>query len=196
MKISTRLTLLIALFSSLLLIVGTLGLRGISSSNAALKTVYEDRVIALGQLEKVSRLVLRNRVLVTDALLERTPEDLRNNLREFDLNLLEIDKQWKEYAATYLTPEEKKLADTFPTFYKALRDDGYIPIRNALERSDYATAQGIYQAHVSHKAGPLAKNIDDLVQIQFSVSKSEYDQAVVNYNRTSWQLCSVSSLGF
>lgn len=52
-KISTRLIMLTGVLSFLLLALGVWGLIGISQSNAALKTVYEDRTVPVGQLSEV-----------------------------------------------------------------------------------------------------------------------------------------------
>ena len=43
LKIATRQVLLIGALAALLLVIGLTGLSGISQSNAALKSVYEDR---------------------------------------------------------------------------------------------------------------------------------------------------------
>ena len=74
MKISTRLLLLVGLMSALLIGVGGLGLYGISASNAALQTVYEDRVVPLGQLADIQRMMVTNGAELTAAALEATPE--------------------------------------------------------------------------------------------------------------------------
>ena len=66
MKISARLMLLVGLMSALLVLVGGVGLWGTASSNAALKTVYEDRTVALAQLGDVrGRLITNAFVLVS-----------------------------------------------------------------------------------------------------------------------------------
>ena len=50
LKVSTRLTLLIGMLALIMVCIGGLGLYGISRSNDALKTVYEDRTVALAHL--------------------------------------------------------------------------------------------------------------------------------------------------
>jgi len=63
LKIATRLMLLIGVLAALLMAVGLTGLSGINQSNAALKTVYEDRTVPMGQLADVQHQVLLNRVV-------------------------------------------------------------------------------------------------------------------------------------
>lgn len=54
MKISTRITILISILSILLIGLGAIGILGIEKSNDALKTVYEDRVVALSRGSRLS----------------------------------------------------------------------------------------------------------------------------------------------
>ncbi|MDP3688186.1 MAG: Tar ligand binding domain-containing protein, partial [Sulfurimicrobium sp.] len=55
LTIKTRLIFTIGFLSLLLIGIGSYGLYGMSVTNAGLKTVYEDRTIALGQLDVIVR---------------------------------------------------------------------------------------------------------------------------------------------
>ena len=50
LKISTRLTLLIGLLGMLLILVGSIGLYGMSKTNTALENIYMDRAVPLQDL--------------------------------------------------------------------------------------------------------------------------------------------------
>jgi hypothetical protein len=69
LKIATRLMVLIGVLSALLMAVGGLGLVGIGQSNAALRSVFEDRTVPAAQLGWINALVLRNRVAVNAVAL-------------------------------------------------------------------------------------------------------------------------------
>jgi hypothetical protein len=69
LKVSTRLMLLISVLSVLLVAIGGLGLFGISSSNDALKSVYEDRTVPTAQLGSIRALQLANRLALNIALV-------------------------------------------------------------------------------------------------------------------------------
>ena len=73
-KVSTQLTFLIGFLSIILLAIGGVGLYGISASNAALRSVYQDRTIALGQLADVQQGMLHNQISIGIMLLEPLPE--------------------------------------------------------------------------------------------------------------------------
>lgn len=60
-KISTRLVWLIGALSILMMAIGGFGIYGMRQANAGFKSIYEDRMLALGELLEVQRQLLRNR---------------------------------------------------------------------------------------------------------------------------------------
>eukprot|EP01036_Dinobryon_divergens_P004722 gene4722-6264_t len=115
MKISTRLMLLVGLMSALLIGIGSLGLYGIGASNAALQTVYDDRVVPLGQLADIQRMMVTNGAELTAAALEATPEAASKHATVIEANIAAVSKVWAAYMATKLTPEEERTAALFAT---------------------------------------------------------------------------------
>ncbi len=184
LKISTRLSLLIGLLAVLLMAIGGVGLNGIAASNAALKTVYEDRVVALGQLEEVGRLVQRNRILVMDMMLNQEPTNVTKRDAELRANVAQITKTWDAYAATYLTPEEKVLADEFVPIRKAFVREGLLPAGDALVAGKMDEATRIYKEKVSPLGPKVTATADKLIKLQLDVSKHEYKAAVARYEIT------------
>ena len=113
LKISTRLILLVGVLSALLMAVGLLGLQGMGSSNDSLKTVYEDRTVALGQLAEVQFRMLSNAYLLGQVSADSTPAVLYKFGDQLDTNSNAITKVWGAYMATYLTPQEADIAKKF-----------------------------------------------------------------------------------
>lgn len=81
-KISTRLMLLIGLMSTLLVLIGGIGLYGLQQSNRALKAVYQDGTLPLNQLDEIGWTLLRNRVLVMDMMVHPEPANFDNRNAE------------------------------------------------------------------------------------------------------------------
>ena len=113
LKVSTRLSLLVGGMALLLAGVGGLGVYEIREANASLKTVYEDRTVALAQLGEVRDGMQRNQNDIAMAALDPTPANLQRQAAAIDHRAAEITKQWDAYMATFLTPEEKVLAQAF-----------------------------------------------------------------------------------
>jgi methyl-accepting chemotaxis protein len=181
MKISTRLFLLVGLSSALLLVLGILGLYGISQSNISIKTVYEDRVVPLDQLGDISYLVTRNRVLVMDMLLQPQPDNVQKRNKELRSNLEKANKTWDAYLATYLTPEEKIMAEDFAQASKKYVQEGVLPTAEAMLANDATTALETYKAKISPLAPPVVELLTKLTQLQLDVAKQEYEKAVAQF---------------
>jgi methyl-accepting chemotaxis protein-1 (serine sensor receptor) len=112
-KIATRLVWLVVGVLLMLAAQGLLTLDRLSASNQALKTVYEDRTVALGQLMDVQQDFLHSRYLIAQAMAAEHSGSAPRLAEEISAHLAEVDKTWAAYMATYLTPEEAQIARIF-----------------------------------------------------------------------------------
>jgi len=180
-RISTRLILLTGVMSFLLVAIGIIGLYGIGKSNDSLKTVYEDRIIALDQLEQVNYLVQRNRVLIMDMMIQPQPENVQKRNKELRSNIDKVAKVWAAYMATFLTPEEKTLATAFEQAYKRYEQEGELPAAEAMLANNAATTFEIYKSKIGPLATSVQESMKQLNRLQLDVAKNEYDTAVARY---------------
>ena len=181
MKISTRLLLLVGLMSALLIGVGGLGLYGISASNAALQTVYDDRVVPLGQLADIQRMMLTNGAELTTAAIEATPEAASRHAAVIEANIAAVSKVWAAYMATKLTPEEQKAAVLFTAQRSRYVSEGLRPGLAALSSGDFKEAQRIAVSVLPQVYAPTYATMGTLIQIQLKEAQLEYDGALSRY---------------
>ena len=182
LKISTRLTILISILSALLVIIGGIGLLGISQSNAALKTVYEDRTAPMGQLSDIQRLLLRNRLAIANSQIDPTPEEISKDVAEVETNIATIGKIWDAYMATALTPEEAPLAKKFAEDRGRFVNDGLKPAVAALRANDITGVYRVMTEKIRPLYVPVQDGINALMKLQLDVAKQEYDSATARYN--------------
>jgi methyl-accepting chemotaxis protein-1 (serine sensor receptor) len=181
LKISTRLSILIGILSVLMVFVGGIGLRGISQANDALKTVYEDRTVPLGQLAEIGQLVVRNRVLVMDMMSHPNPANIERRDQELKANIDQVTKLWEAYMATYLTSDEKKLAVKYDGLRKAYEQQGLLPARDAMRSGKPEEADRIYSEKISPIAAEFREVEKELIDYQVAEAKREFDQAQARY---------------
>jgi hypothetical protein len=124
---------LIAMLSLISLVIGSLGLYGMSQTTDGLKSVYEDRTVALEQVSRIDRLMVRNRLAMAESLREKDISKIKVNVDLMETNIAEIGKTWTAYMATYLTPEEKILADKFGLDREKYTKEGLFPALAALK---------------------------------------------------------------
>ena len=181
-KISTRLMLLIGLMSVLLLIVGGIGLYGTDQTKEGLRTVYEDRAVPLGQLSQIQSNLLENRLALTNALANFSPEEVQRAATEINKNLVEDNELWAAYVATKLTPDEKRLADKFAADRNKFVDDGLKPTVAALQAGDIEAAKKLNDDKVRPAYAPLREDMNALLELQLSEAKNEYNTATARYS--------------
>ena len=181
LKISTRLIILISLLSLMLIGIGTLGLVGIGQSNAALKTVYEDRTVAVGQIADINRLNLLSRLAIANSLLDPTPEEIAKDTATVDANIAAIGKVWDAYMATAMTSDEAKIAKQLAEDRTRFVQEGLRPAVAALRANDTATAHRVMLEKIRPLYRPVGAGIDALIKLQLDVAQEEYNAAVARY---------------
>jgi methyl-accepting chemotaxis protein len=169
---------LVAILSFLLLacvLIGVGGLVSLASVNASLKTVYEDRLIALGQLDRVVRLANRHQLMLAKALTDE-PAKVKVAMDGIEKDIGDGDKVWATYLATFLTPDEKTLSTDMDGKRKIFIQQGVQPAVAALRGGDVAAAttmvHGIVDQHYTAMRAPLSK----LIELQLAVGKHEYEE--------------------
>jgi PAS domain S-box-containing protein len=192
LKISTRLMLLIGALAALLLAIGLTGLSGISQSNAALKTVYEDRTVPMGQLADLQHQVLLNRLAIANAVLNPTPETLTKSIADVGASLVTIQKTWDAYMASTLTPEEEAAAKKFHEYQTRLVQEGLQPVLAALRANDIKGAHHLVVEKIGPLVVPLEDGIEALMDIQLKEAKAKYDAATARYTSTrAWSIFAI-----
>jgi len=177
LSIKARLVFILSFLSALMVVIGLIGLNGMSKTEAGMKTVYEDRTVPLGQLADIQARLLQNRIAVTAAQADPTPEFIADQTAKVENNIAEITKIWDAYMATYLTPEEKVLAEKFAADRKAFVAEGLKPAIAALRANDIEAAKQIIVDKIRPLYGPVGEGIGALVKLQLDVGKQEFDLA-------------------
>ncbi|MEC4589593.1 methyl-accepting chemotaxis protein [Nitrospirillum amazonense] len=107
-KIGVRLTLLVGCLALVAVLTGFMGLHGAWTTNQDLKSVYEDRTVALADLTAVQDNLYRL----------RAARGVGTTAASADKGM---EAAWSHYMSTYLTPEEANLVHAFEPAYTAYR---------------------------------------------------------------------------
>jgi methyl-accepting chemotaxis protein len=186
MKISTRLTLVMGLMAALLLAVGGTGLYGIWSSNAALKTVYEDRSVPAADLGEISYLLAANRLALASGVINPTPDNLAKAAAQVATNAEKVTRLWDAYMATQLTPDEAVLAKQFAQERKLFVQNGLAPAMAALKAGDAKEVQRLMADVIPPLYEPVRTTAAALVKLQIDEAKAEYTRATGQFETIRW----------
>jgi len=187
---------LAALVLVLLAFIGVIAAEGIIANkaiNASLKTVYEDRTVPLVQLAEMVDLLSDIREAVSVLQINASASEKAAAESAITKTTADIAELWKAYMATYLTPEEKKLAAVAAkakdVYMAAARDS----LANA--RREPAGAANNQNIDVLKKQfSDVNDAFDDLKQLQADVAKEEFEKGVSEFN-SSFTLIMISLVG-
>jgi len=181
MKISTRLTLGFAILVAMVALMAGFGFLKVKSTNQSIGTIYDDRVVPLKQLKIVNDMYASDIVDAANKVAAGMVEP-KSAVKQVVDATARAAEQWKAYAATYLTDEEKRGAAQ-ATELMAKAQPVVDQLRAALEAGDKdkvaALVKPVYEA-----IDPLGGVVDGLVDIQLKEAKAEFERAQNEYHQT------------
>ncbi len=193
MKISTRLIFLLVMLLVLAIVVGGMGLLGMSKANEGLHSVYKDRMEPSNMVGRIMLLMNENRAQVMLAL-QHNPENHFSKMHDHPLTLHtdniiknrdEITAIVAEYKKRNLSPEEQVLADKYAEARAQYVKEGLVAARETLLAGDFNKVNEILLT----KINPLYKTAnaaaDELLQQTLNTAKADYDAALTRYTITS-----------
>jgi len=184
LTIKTSLTFTLSFLVAFLLGIEMLGLMGMSKANEGLRTVYEDNVIPLGQLQQIQSLLQESRLVISVVLVTPTTKVIDNNTAIIEKNAKEITKIWEGYLATYRAPEEERLTSKFAEDRKKFLTEGLMPAIAALRTHEINEANKIIVEKIRPLYELVKEDINALIDVQIDFTKQEYRRQQERYATT------------
>ncbi|MCW5701418.1 MAG: MCP four helix bundle domain-containing protein [Bradyrhizobium sp.] len=169
-----RLATLVTVLSVSTLAVGAAGLVSISKVEGHAKSIYEDRAVPLTQLFEINDRMKENSLALLGAAAERSGRQAEVR-RTVEGNIERIGKLWTEYMATYLTPEEKAVAEAFAPKRTEYVQNGLKPALALLDAGKYDELGAFVTGKAASLLGAAKVDMDKLVAIQIKEAKVEFD---------------------
>jgi methyl-accepting chemotaxis protein len=179
LSIKARLIAVMALLSVLLAAVGAGGLYSLSSTNDSLKTVYDDRLVAMGQLDEIAIDLLAAQVSLGNAVGDAAAGE--RELAEAARRGQHADTTWAAYMATYLTPEESTLAGQFAANRKAMNEAALAPTLAALRTGEREPAARLLRDKFGPAMTAVMHDLTELTRVQLRVAKGEFEHSQSMY---------------
>ncbi|WP_394787330.1 methyl-accepting chemotaxis protein [Rhodoferax sp.] len=181
LKISTRLLVLVGVLSALLVAIGAIGLFGIAKSNASMDSMYTERMQTQALVQDFQFLTLRNRQLISNALLSPVPEKIAAATAEVESNILKLNKVWAALEATGMGADGDALRKAIAGKNQKIMQEGLRPALAALVDSDMATARVLVVRKFGDLFDPIQSDIGALLVLTKDATLHDYDDAVARY---------------
>jgi methyl-accepting chemotaxis protein len=189
-KIIQRLSGLLVINLSLMVVLSVVGYFGMSSIREGLRTVYEDRTVALDQVDNVQANYYEVRIAVLTALGANDPQIASASQERIAKEVAASADIWKAYLATYFTPEEAELAKSadanIQTYAAASRD-----VIAAVIKGDQAGAQDLARTRGGPAFKALMEDLDKLSAMQSKLAGEEYQKASATFHDNTYLLIAI-----
>lgn len=165
---------------SLLTISGIIGISSLSQNNTYMTSIYNDRVIPMKQLKVVVDMYAVNIVDTTHKMnygLISYAEGTKLITEAEEA----VDKQWKAYIATTLTPEEKQLASEAEVLMRDA-NDATSELKKILARNDKEALAVFAKNRLYPAIDPVSTKFSELVDLQLKESEKLHTDSVETYD--------------
>ena len=195
MKIGTRLTVLIGVMLALLVGMGTLGLMGLKSASEQIEMMYAENMQQLHRLDQINWLMTRNRLAISNTLLDPTPEKVNKYSAEVEANIATITGLWKEFTTTNLPGEQAKLAQQYAETRKPFVEKGLRPAVAALRSGDFKEGRRIVLDQIHPLYDATKPHLDALVAAIDADGRTDYELSFQQYQSARTRTIAVMVLG-
>jgi methyl-accepting chemotaxis protein len=178
--IKTRLIAVIAFLSVELIVGGVIGIVSLGNANGSLQSIYDDRLVPLGQLDRIIRSMDENESAIAKAVTGEQSA-VEQSLAAVGSRIQLVDKEWAAYLHSALTPEEQKLAAEFTEARKKYVAEGLQPAVEALKILDTQSVVAALHGPMATLFVPVRAKMDALIKLQLDVAKAGYDRSQTIY---------------
>jgi PAS domain S-box-containing protein len=180
--LKARLTTLVAMQAVIMVVIGAAGIYGTRSMDAKLKSIFEDRAIPLQQLAEINDHMLDNVMALRGAFIHakigRPDSDVADRVAR---NSATIVKLFDAYMSTYLTPEEKQVADSFAAKRKTYVEEAVRPGVLLVQAGKFDELGDLLTAKGETLFAGLKIDLDKLIQIQVNEARNEFEGGQQQY---------------
>ena len=179
-SIKARLQAVIGFLLLAMLALGLGGFVSLSAVNDGMRHMYEDRLVALGQLDRVVRHANRHQLMLARALNEDGSTQ-GAQMDRIEQDIADAEQLWKQYSGTSLTAEEAGLAHSFRAAHGKFISEGVRPAIAAVRAGDAKLAASIVQGRLDGLYAVARVPLNKLIQLQLDIGKAEFEQSQANF---------------
>lgn len=193
-SIKATLYLMVSLSVFFMLVIGAYSIFSIRKVNRSLETVYSDRVISLKNLKRSADAYSLD-IIGSANKVAQDSLSWDDGLKTVEKAEGVIKEEWGAYLASYLVPEEKRLADQAIAIIVDT-DKSVTKLRRILSEKNSANLDEYIKNELYTHIDPVLDIFNSLVDIQLSVAEDEYNSSKKRYVILLSVIISISAAAF
>jgi methyl-accepting chemotaxis protein len=182
LTIKSRLIFVVGFLSLMCISGAVIGLGSLYVANESLHVNYKHRLVPMGALDNIVRLIDRNQLAIAQALTDE-PTAIAKEMDAVEKRIEEINRIWDGFMAeaTDMSAQEKELAEKFMSNRKKFVAEGLKPAVTALRANDIPQATSIMRGPMNGLFAPVSEGVNKLMQYQEDTAKKEYEKNQIIY---------------
>ncbi|OWW22565.1 methyl-accepting chemotaxis protein [Noviherbaspirillum denitrificans] len=183
LSIKFRLVFVVGFLSLMCVSGAVVGLTNLHASNETLHITYEHRLVPMGGLDEIIRLIDRNQLAIAQSLTD-SPEGIAREMDGVEKRIEEINRRWDQLMVDMrdeISEEEKGVAAQFVAARQKFVSEGLKPAVAALRANDIAKATQLMRGPMNELAAPVHAATNKLMQYQEDTAKKDYHRNEATY---------------
>jgi methyl-accepting chemotaxis protein len=205
LRIGSKMLVLVGILAALMVVIGVLGLGGISGSNEKLERVYHDNTIPaikLGEMDNLLMDSVKHLLLASfhDPRLEESrlhdqDHPITRHTDRVEKNIQELNAVWQEYKSMNHGAEERAAVDVFAANKDAFVNEGLKPAETLLLARKFMEANEHTVKVTNPRLATLEEGLEALIELQVKEGGEAFSESQSNYASTRNFLISSIVLG-
>jgi len=181
--IKSRLIFVVGFLSLMCVAGAAIGLTSLYNTNEVLRRNYEQRLLPIGALDSIARLVDRNQLAVAQAVASDAGA-ADSAVEQVERRISEINALWDAYMKKQdqvMQPQERELTQAVSASRTRFAGSGLRPAVDALKTGDAATAARVMRESMNPLAERFADDLNRLIDYHGQTAKKDYEASQQAY---------------
>jgi methyl-accepting chemotaxis protein len=184
LKIGSRLYILVGVMAALLIGVGGYGLFSLKQANQGLQSLHNENMLPMHMLDEINFLMVRNRLIISNTVIDPSPEKVSKYSAEVENNIAKISQLWQAVTAKPMSPEMTKAAQGYAEARKVFVEKGLRPAVAALRAHDFKEARRLVVENIHLLYDACTPYRVALIETNLADAKAAYETATNTYMAT------------
>ncbi|MGC7402540.1 methyl-accepting chemotaxis protein [Pandoraea pneumonica] len=194
-SIKARLGLTMALLAALLILMGALGIAGMTRTGDALRETYSSHLAATVALGKDNATLARTRAILDRVVLHPDSPDVGKVVSRAQGMLKDADAAWAAYLALPRGPEEQRMADDVAARRATFFEKGMNPMIAAINAGDRVAMDDITMNALPKYYAALTTVSDALAAYKMKLGHDTYEASMTELAIFRWVSVGATVLG-
>ncbi|QBC32143.1 hypothetical protein DRB87_13310 [Pandoraea sp. XY-2] len=194
-SIKARLGITMALLAALLILLGALGIAGMTRTGNALRETYANHLAATVALGKDNATLARTRAILDRVVLHPESPDGDKIAKRARGMIKDANTAWAAYQALPRGPEEQRMADEVAARRATFFEQGMNPMLTAIDARDRTAMDEITMNVLPKRYAELTKASDALAAYKLKLGHDTYEASMAELEAFRWLSIGATALG-